>query len=235
MATAHTARAELSAAAARGVDLSFRPQGDLAAQARRHSAVLMLFGDLDGAQMSGAPSAPALRMTPDIDVLLTRRGDHMRQHPGQIAFPGGGVEPGDLGNPAVTALREATEETGLNPGGVEILGAVAPLLIPVSNNLVTPVLSWWRAPSPVAPDQNESVAVMRVPLKELLDPAARGTSVLTRGATSYRGAAFQLPARFGGHLVWGFTGMVLAKLFDELGWGEEWDRTREFAVLPQQR
>lgn len=210
----------------RGVDIDFTPQGGLADHSLRRSAVLILFGALDEVP---AAAACETRVPAELDVLLTRRADTMRHHPGQIAFPGGGVEPGDADLDA-TALREAAEETGLDPSGVEILGRLDPLHVPVSNNLVTPVVGWWRLPSPVAADHSESVEVMRVPVAELLDPGARGLSVLRRDRRTFRGAAFELGPRFGGHLVWGFTGMLLASLFDGVGWAEPWDRSRIFEL-----
>lgn len=220
------ARAQLAAAISRGFDIDFTPQGGLADRGLRRSAVLILFGALDEVRAQ-APRHPVV--SGDLDVLLTRRADTMRHHPGQIAFPGGGAESGD-GGPAATALREANEETGLDPSGVEILGALEPLHVPVSNNLVTPVIGWWRSPSSVSADRSESVEVMRVPVAELLDPAARGTSVLRREGRSFRGAAFELTPRFGGHIVWGFTGMLLAGIFDGVGWTEPWDRGRLFEL-----
>src|SRR6218665_3706677 len=104
------ARAQLAAAVARGFDIDFTPQGALADRALRQSAVLILFGALDRvpAQEHRSSSVPA-----ELDVLLTRRSETMRHHPGQIAFPGGGVEAQDDGL-AATALREANEETGLD-------------------------------------------------------------------------------------------------------------------------
>lgn len=220
------ARAQLAAAVARGFEIDFTPQGELANRETRRSAVLILFGALDRVPARGHRSST---VPAELDVLLTRRAETLRHHPGQIAFPGGGVEAGDDG-PASTALREASEETGLEPSGVEILGELPPLHIPVSNNLVTPVVGWWRLPSAVAADRSESVEVMRVPVAELLDPGARGTSVLRRGEVSYRGAAFELGPRFGGHVVWGFTGMLLSGLFDGIGWTEPWNRGREFPI-----
>lgn len=235
----HSARQQLDAAIERGLGIDFTPQGDLAAdRALRRSAVLILFGALDDVPATTAtgpitvvPEGHALptQISAELDVLLTRRADTMRHHPGQIAFPGGGVEAGDTDLTA-TALREAAEETGLDPAGVETLGCLPAIHIPVSNNLVTPVIGWWHLPSEVAADHQESVEVMRVPVAELLDPAARGTSVLRRGAVTYRGAAFELGPRFGGHVVWGFTGMVLASLFDGLGWAAPWDRERVFNI-----
>ncbi|HEY0871641.1 MAG TPA: CoA pyrophosphatase, partial [Acidothermaceae bacterium] len=90
----------------------------------RESAVLVLFGEgRDGP-----------------DVLLIERSGHSRQHAGQAAFPGGAVEPDDDG-PASTALREAAEETGLDPTGVEVLEVLPALWLPPSGFLVVPVLA----------------------------------------------------------------------------------------------
>ncbi len=221
------ARRELHELMRRGVSLDFRPQGDLAGTRLRRSAVLILFGALDRAPAANGVST----VPPELDVLLTRRAHGMRHHAGQIAFPGGGEEDGDSG-PEMTALREAAEETGLDPAGVDVLGALPEVHIPVSNNLVTPVVGWWQLPSKVAADHSESVEVFRAPVAELLDPASRGLSVLRRGGTVYRGAAFELGPRFGGHVVWGFTGILLATLFDALEWALPWDETREFPVDP---
>ncbi|RGE19844.1 CoA pyrophosphatase [Leucobacter sp. wl10] len=222
------AERELRELMRRGIALDFRPQGglaDLTDLPARRSAVLILFGALDRIPAHGpAPAVPH-----ELDVLLTRRADRMRHHAGQIAFPGGGAEPADS-DAATTALREASEETGLDPAGVEALGSLPEVHIPLSNNLVTPVVGWWRLPSEVAADRTESVEVFRVPVAELLDPTARGTSLLRRGGTAYRGPAFRLAPHLGGHVVWGFTGILLATLFDELGWSRPWDASREFPV-----
>lgn len=78
----------------------------------------------------------AARYHPELDVLLLRRSTTLSHHPGQIAFPGGGVEPGDC-SPFATAVREAAEETGLEPAGVTDLGPLTTALIPNSGNLVT--------------------------------------------------------------------------------------------------
>lgn len=231
---------DLRALMGRGMTLDFRPPGPAADRPLRRSAVLILFGALDrvpaapGTAGSGADSVPAV--APELDVLLTRRATGMRHHAGQIAFPGGGWEPGDADS-AATALREAQEETGLDPAGVEVLGELPEIHLPVSNNRVTPVIGWWHAPSEIAADHTESVDVFRAPVAELLDPAARGTSVLSRRSATgpeitHRGDAFKLAPRLGGHIVWGFTGILLATLFDELGWARPWDPDHEFPVQP---
>ena len=122
----------------------------------RASAVLMLFGE--------GPDGP--------DLLLTERSHTMRSHPGQVSFPGGSVDPGETAQQ--TALREAEEETGLGPDGVEVFAELPPLWLPPSNFSVTPVLAWWREPSAVhAVSADEVHAVYRVPISELRDPTHR--------------------------------------------------------------
>ena len=191
----------------------------------RKSAVLLLFGSLDA-----VPAATPLgAVPPELDVLLLRRSTTLSHHPGQIAFPGGGVEPGDC-SPFATAVREAAEETGLEPEGVTDLGPLTTALIPNSGNLVTPVLAWWHKASPLVPDGTETADVFRVPVGELLDPARRGVSILNHSGTRFTGPMFVLGPQFGGHVVWGFTAMVLSRLFDELGWTIPWDRSRVKSV-----
>ena len=191
----------------------------------RKSAVLLLFGSLDA-----VPAATPLgAVPPELDVLLLRRSTTLSHHPGQIAFPGGGVEPGDC-SPFATAVREAAEETGLEPGGVTDLGPLTTALIPNSGNLVTPVLAWWHKASPLVPDGTETADVFRVPVGELLDPARRGVSILNHSGTRFTGPMFVLGPQFGGHIVWGFTAMILSRVFDELGWTIPWDRSRVKSV-----
>ena len=73
----------------------------------------------------------------------------MRSHPGQVSFPGGSIDATDA-SPTAAALREAQEEVGLDPAGVEVLATLPELWLPPSNFAVTPVLGWWREPTPVA-------------------------------------------------------------------------------------
>lgn len=188
----------------------------------RPAAVLILFGVLD-AIPSHVADSPGQRVPDDLDVLLVERAGGLEDHPGQVSFPGGGIDAGDAG-PEGAALREAVEETGLEPDGVEILGTLPQVGLPVSNFLVTPVLGWWTAPSPVAVvDYAESAQVFRVPVRDLLDPANRHTAVVIREGTTFRSPSFAV----NGVIVWGFTAMVLSQLFDQLGWTLPWDQQRE--------
>ena len=169
----------------------------------REGAVLILFGD--------GPAGP--------DLLLTERAHDMRSHPGQVSFPGGSMDPDDAG-PEATALREAQEETGLDPSGVDVFASLPALWLPPSNFAVIPVLGWWRADSAVSVvDPREVHAVLRVPIEELLDPQHR---VTVRHPSGWRGPAFLIGDEKD-LILWGFTAGIIARLFDFLGWTRPWD------------
>lgn len=177
----------------------------------RSAAVLVLFGGAAESDPLAVGGLPA-----DADILLTQRASTMRQHSGQVAFPGGAADPEDDG-PVDTALREAEEETGLVRAGVQPLAALPEIFIPPSGFDVTPVLAYWRDPSPVGVvDVAEAERVVRVPLRELLDPDNR---FQVRHRAGYQGPAFEVD----GMLVWGFTAGVLAGLLAVSGWELEWD------------
>jgi 8-oxo-dGTP pyrophosphatase MutT (NUDIX family) len=169
----------------------------------RESAVLILFGD--------GPDGP--------DLLFIQRSEGLRLHAGQPAFPGGAIDAGDRG-PVAAALREAVEEVGLDPGGVDVVGTLPEVFIPRTGFRVVPVLAWWRQPSAVAPvDAGEVAAVERVGVTELADPAARLMVQVRDGRTT---PAF----RVRGMLIWGFTAALVDRLLALGGWEKPWDATR---------
>ncbi|MHC5263827.1 NUDIX hydrolase [Streptomyces sp. UC4497] len=195
-----------AAATLRGEQLSrFLPPEN---GAGRQSAVLILFGD--------GERGP--------ELLLMERSGSLRSHAGQPSFPGGALDPEDgdpLGDgPLHAALREAWEETGLDPGGVQLFGVLPKLYIPVSSFVVTPVLGWWRVPSPVAAvDPAETARVFTVPVADLTDPENRATTVHPSG---HKGPAFLVESA----LVWGFTAGVIDRLLHYAGWERPWDRSK---------
>ena len=221
-----TARAQLAALAARADRLLV--EGLPKVVDPRPAAVLILFGVLDA--LPSDHEAQPRAVSRDLDVLLLSRAATLRAHPGQVAFPGGRVDPGDQ-SVVAAALREAEEETGLDPAGVEVLGTLGRVPLEFSRHLVTPVLAWWQHPSPVrVVDVAESADVFRAPVADLLDPARRGSTVIRRDGHEWRGPAFLVPHDTGEHLVWGFTAMLLDGLFDRLGWTEPWDAAKELPL-----
>lgn len=171
-----------------------------AGEAPRQSAVLVLFGEDSG----------------EADVLIIERSAQLRSHAGQPAFPGGAVEPEDL-NAIGTALRESQEETGLDPAGVAPFATLPHMWLPPSGFVVTPVLGWWRHPSPVWPaDPAEVAGVHRVLVSDLVNPSNR---VQVSHPSGYRGPGFMV----NGMLVWGFTAMLLDWILALGGWEQQWE------------
>lgn len=203
----------------------------------RPAAVLLLISP-----GPGGPAGPGGRGAAGLDVVLVERAGGRGAHAGQVAFPGGGVDPGDAST-AAAALREAREETGLDPTGVHLLGSWPALPVPVSRYVVEPVLGWQPVPTALAPgDPREIAGVRRVPLAVLADPGHRVavTHRTPTGAPS-GGAAGALGGGAAGApsggtattpafvvdelLVWGFTGMLLDALLRLSGLHRPWDRS----------
>lgn len=160
-------------------------------------------------------------------ILVTERSHGLAKHPGQVSFPGGALEAFDHG-PAAAALREAQEEIGLDPARVEVVGLLPPAPVPISGFMVTPVVGVTEDPGPLTPRAGEVEAVIRVPVRRLVDPANRTTSAIHRHGTTHRAPAFLVD----GTLIWGFTGILLDRILSRLGWEEPWDQ--EASVDPRE-
>ncbi len=178
----------------------------------RDAAVLVLF--------SGPENGPAGGGIPDeADLLLTVRASTLRHHAGQAAFPGGASDPGDDG-PVATALREAHEETGIDPNRLHPLATMERTFIAPSGFHVVPVLAYSPDPGPVAVvDKAETAIVARVPVRAFINPANRLMVYRRTFSRRFAGPAFLLNEM----LVWGFTGHVISAMLDVAGWAQPWD------------
>ncbi|GIX12730.1 MAG: coenzyme A pyrophosphatase [Paracoccaceae bacterium] len=141
-----------------------------------------------------------------MSLILTRRAEGLRHHGGQVAFPGGKVEPHDP-SPLHAALREAEEEIGLPPDRVEVLGPIDGHET-VTGFLITPYVGLVPADFRPLPDPSEVAAVFEVPLDFLMDPANH-----RKGFRDWQGRRrwfYEMP--WGDHYIWGATARILKGL-----------------------
>jgi 8-oxo-dGTP pyrophosphatase MutT (NUDIX family) len=138
-------------------------------------------------------------------VVLTKRPETMPSHRGEIAFPGGKRDPGDVSLVAA-ALREADEEIGLAPAAVEVAGELDSLSTVASQFTIAPIIGLLAAPPVLRPDPREVEAAFAVPISELLDPAAYREELWDLWGSWRPMAFFDLT----GETVWGATARILA-------------------------
>jgi 8-oxo-dGTP pyrophosphatase MutT (NUDIX family) len=144
-------------------------------------------------------------------LLFTRRTEGLAQHSGQVSFPGGRSEDGDL-SAVETALRETFEEIGIAPGYVTVAGYLDRYLTGTGFD-IQPVVGMLTGGFTLAPDPREVAHVFEVPLAFLLDPANRRREEREIGGRLRRFYAF----RYEGHEIWGATAAIVVNLADRLG------------------
>jgi 8-oxo-dGTP pyrophosphatase MutT (NUDIX family) len=143
-------------------------------------------------------------------LVLTRRRDDLNDHAGQISFPGGRREDGEALQ--TTAVREAEEEIGLDPGAFTMLGRLTCLYIPPTDYEVHPFVVWHEGLPLFRRQAAEVAEIIETPLSFLLDPANRFEELW-----EYRGMTVQVPFYLvASHKVWGATAMMLSEFLERL-------------------
>jgi 8-oxo-dGTP pyrophosphatase MutT (NUDIX family) len=152
-----------------------------------------------------------------LQVLLTRRTDHLRAHAGQISFPGGRAEPDDA-DAVATALRETEEEIGLPRDHVEVIGAL-PTYTTVTSFVVTPVVALVRPQFTLTLDAFEVAEAFEVPLQYLMSPAHHRRHEVEIEGQARRFLSMPWPSgaaaaeSAGSYFIWGATAAMLRNLY----------------------
>jgi 8-oxo-dGTP pyrophosphatase MutT (NUDIX family) len=169
-----------------------------AGQALRPAAVLIAVTD-----RPGHPDGPG--------VLMIQRPTTMRAHPGQVAFPGGGIDPGET--PVAAALREAYEELGIDPALVQVIGETDGFRTGTGYH-VTPVLAVVPGGIAISPNPGEVAQWFEPPFGYVIDPAnqQRRTAEWSGRRGDYVEILWQ------GHRIWGVTGAIIANLSHRVAW-----------------
>lgn len=156
---------------------------------------------------------PLVQRTQGLQVLLTRRSAHLRDHAGQISFPGGRAEAYDADAEA-TAMREALEEVGLQPHFVEVLGRL-PHYTTVSRYVVTPVVGLVSPGFQLTLDPSEVDEAFEVPLAFLMNPAHHRRHLFTHeaGQRQFLSMPWTDPASAREYFIWGATAAMLRNLY----------------------
>lgn len=183
--------------------------------ATHHIGITGMRDDSDFARTPLRDAAVLMAVTdgPEPGLLLTHRPNTMANHPGQIAFPGGKLEPGEDAHAA--ALREAQEELAIDPSQVRLVGAAQPFATGTGFHL-TPVLGLIPPDLPITPDPREVDGWFEAPLRFVLDRRnhAQKTGIFLGHERPYWEIVWE------GHRIWGITAGIIANLSHRLAWEE---------------
>lgn len=157
--------------------------------------------------IAAAVLVPIVHRQHGLSVLLTQRSSGLRQHAGQISFPGGRIEASDAG-PLEAALRETEEETGLPREHVTLAGYLEPHLV-ISGYWVTPVIGFVRPGFELKLDEREVQATFEVPLLHILDPTNHRARPRQLGNITVQ--VYDIP--YGDRNIWGATAGILMALY----------------------
>ena len=162
---------------------------------------------------AAVPAAVLIAATdrPEPGLILTIRREHLRTHAGQIAFPGGRLDPGE--GAVEAALREANEEILLDSGAVEVVGSIEEYRT-VTGFVVTPVIGVVPPDLPLEPHEHEVAGWFEAPLDFLLDPRNQHQrSALFQGRTRHY---YEIVWK--DHRIWGVTAAIIVNLSRRLQW-----------------
>ncbi|WEK47635.1 MAG: CoA pyrophosphatase [Candidatus Andeanibacterium colombiense] len=159
------------------------------------------------------PAAVMVGVTdrPEPGVILIHRPLDMRQHPGQVAFPGGKLDPGE--DAVGAALRETHEELGIDPSHIAIIGATDRFITGTGYD-ITPVMGLMPPDLPIMPNPSEVSDWFEAPLRYVLDPRNR-----VRKQAEFRGMTREYTEIvWEGHVIWGVTAAIVENLSNRLAW-----------------
>jgi len=142
-------------------------------------------------------------------ILLTQRTERVKEHKGQISFPGGARQEGDR-TLLDTALRESAEEIGLAPGEVEVLGELDDTVTATSNYIVSPFVGVIPWPYEFRVDGWEAEAIIEVPISALLDESSLSKKTEVTGGRKVTAYSYH----YGGKVIWGATARILHQFLD---------------------
>lgn len=170
---------------------------------------------IEGPPVEAAVLIALVRRDAGYSVLYTERSAALRSHSGQIAFPGGKIDPHDS-DAAAAALREASEEVALVPADAEVIGYL-PYYFSGTNYLITPVVAVVEPSAPFVPNPVEVQSLFEVPLSFIADAQNYGTFIVHRGNAEHETWKIE----HAGRVIWGITAILTRQLRDIALIGED--------------